>query len=115
MSGTPRARGRHDLARTAENAASKVSDAVLHYAMKEIKSLPVPLRTDDLNIPLAERKTIASLQAGDCRWPFGDPVELDFHFCGRSKVDGVPYCEFHMRRAFQAARPRAIVHWPNAA
>jgi len=83
--------------------------------MKEYKSLPAPLRIDDLTIPLAERKTIASLEANDCRWPFGDPVGLDFHFCGKSKADSGPYCTFHMRRAFQAARPRAIVHWPNVA
>jgi len=83
--------------------------------MKEIKNLPVPLGADDLSIPLAERKTIASLEAGDCRWPFGDPVELNFYFCGKQKADGNSYCKFHMRRAFQAARPRPFVHWPNAA
>lgn len=85
------------------------------YAMKETKSLPVPPRTDDLNIPLAERKTMASLETGDCRWPFGDPVELDFHFCGKAKADSGPYCDFHKRRAFQAARPRTIGYWPNVA
>ena len=83
--------------------------------MKEIKSLPAPIWADDLNIPMGERKTIASLQAEDCRWPFGDPVELDFHFCGKPKADGRPYCEFHMRRAFQAVRPRTVVHWTYAA
>jgi GcrA cell cycle regulator len=30
----------------------------------------------------------------------------DFHFCGKSKVTGLPYCEFHARRAFQPAMPR---------
>lgn len=88
---------------------------MLCYVMKEIKSPPVPPRIDDLNIPLAERKTMASLETGDCRWPFGDPVQPDFHFCGRSKVGDSPYCEFHKRRAFQAARPRAIGYWPNVA
>jgi GcrA cell cycle regulator len=83
--------------------------------MKQTKSPPVPLRTDDLNIPHGNRKTMASLQTSDCRWPFGDPVELDFHFCGKSKVGDGPYCDFHMRRAFQAARPRTIGYWPNVA
>jgi GcrA cell cycle regulator len=30
----------------------------------------------------------------------------DFHFCGKNKVNGLPYCEFHARRAFQPAIPR---------
>jgi GcrA cell cycle regulator len=30
----------------------------------------------------------------------------DFHFCGKTKVLGLPYCEHHARRAFQPAVPR---------
>lgn len=72
-------------------------------------SPPTPLRTnDDLNIPHGERKTVATLLADDCRWPFGDPLEPDFHFCGKRKMDGNPYCEFHMLRAFNATRARAV-------
>lgn len=95
--------------------ASKPLNDMLCYVMKDIKSTPVPPRIDDLDIPPAERKTMASLDIGDCRWPFGDPVRPDFHFCGKSKVGEGPYCEFHKRRAFQAARPRTIFHWPSAA
>lgn len=83
--------------------------------MNEIKRPPTPIRTDDITIPLKERKSIATLMADDCRWPFGDPLAPDFHFCGKQKVDGSPYCEFHMRRAFQAARPRTAFYRPQAA
>jgi GcrA cell cycle regulator len=83
--------------------------------MSENKSPPTPLRTDDLTIPVGQRKTIKTLQPGDCRWPFGDPLERDFHFCGKQKTEGNSYCDFHMRRAFQAARPRAVVYRPRAA
>ena len=76
--------------------------------MSENKSPPAAVRTDDLVIPLGQRKTIKTLLPDDCRWPFGDPLEQEFHFCGKPKNDGNPYCEFHMRRAFQAARPRAV-------
>ncbi len=76
--------------------------------MSENKSAPTAPRTDDLEIPLAQRKTIKTLLPDDCRWPFGDPLEQEFHFCGKHKNDGSPYCEFHMRRAFQAARPRGV-------
>ena len=80
-----------------------------------MNTAPVPTGPEDLNIPVAERKTVATLGACDCRWPYGDPVQHDFYFCGKPKQDGHPYCEFHMQRAFQAARPRAVFYRPNAA
>ena len=67
---------------------------------------------EELVIPVAERRSIETLADCDCRWPIGDPQESDFHFCGKRKVVGLPYCEFHARRAFQppqARRQREIV------
>jgi GcrA cell cycle regulator len=61
---------------------------------------------EELEIPLAERKTIQTLVECSCRWPIGDPQMADFHFCGKTKVTGLPYCEFHARRAFQPPQPR---------
>lgn len=61
---------------------------------------------EELEIPLAERKSIQTLLENHCRWPIGDPQEPDFHFCGKNKVTGLPYCEFHARRAFQPPQPR---------
>ncbi len=61
---------------------------------------------EELVIPLKERKTIQTLTECSCRWPIGDPQLADFHFCGKDKVPGLPYCEFHARRAFQPPQPR---------
>lgn len=61
---------------------------------------------EELVIPLAERKSIQTLTECSCRWPIGDPQLADFHFCGKEKVPGMPYCEFHGRRAFQPPQPR---------
>ena len=70
-------------------------------------------------IPLAERKTIQTLLECSCRWPIGDPQMSDFHFCGKDKVPGLPYCEFHARRAFQPPqarrRERELVEVPRPA
>ena len=65
---------------------------------------PVP-RTpyEELVIPLDERASILTLTDASCRWPIGDPQHAEFHFCGKGKLDGLPYCEFHARRAFQPA------------
>ena len=61
---------------------------------------------EELEIPLNERKYIQTLTECDCRWPIGDPQTADFHFCGKNKVPGLPYCEFHARRAFQPPQAR---------
>ena len=61
---------------------------------------------EELIIPLAERKYIQTLVECGCRWPIGDPQMADFHFCGKNKVPGLPYCEFHARRAFQPPQAR---------
>ena len=68
---------------------------------------------EELTIPLAERKCIQTLMENHCRWPIGDPQEADFHFCGKNKVTGLPYCEFHARRAFQPPQARRSGGHPN--
>jgi GcrA cell cycle regulator len=61
---------------------------------------------EELVIPLKERRTIQTLTECSCRWPIGDPQTPDFHFCNRDKMAGLPYCEFHARRAYQPPQPR---------
>ena len=61
---------------------------------------------EELVIPEKERKYITTLTDNCCRWPIGDPQHADFHFCGKGKVTGLPYCEFHARRAFQPPQAR---------
>ena len=61
---------------------------------------------EELVIPLNERKSIQTLTETCCRWPIGDPQQADFHFCGKNKITGLPYCDFHARRAFQPPQPR---------
>jgi GcrA cell cycle regulator len=61
---------------------------------------------EEVEIPLKERKYIQTLTESCCRWPIGDPQQPDFHFCGKHKVPGLPYCEGHARRAFQPPQAR---------
>ena len=70
------------------------------------ESIPLPVKGGDLVIPPKERRTLRALKRNECRWPYGDPRQKDFYFCGKPKAAGHPYCEFHMHRAFQPARPR---------
>lgn len=63
-----------------------------------------------------KHKTMQTLGQQDCRWPIGDPQREDFHFCGARQVSGRPYCELHMRAAFQPSKPRypqaPVAHTP---
>ena len=61
----------------------------------------LPEAVEEIFIPLEDRKGVLDLKEGDCRWPIGDPQNADFHFCGHGKHAGLPYCEFHARRAYQ--------------
>jgi GcrA cell cycle regulator len=76
---------------------------------------------EELVIPLNERKYIQTLTESCCRWPIGDPQQTDFHFCGKKKIPGLPYCEVHARRAFQPPQARrrdyvpAVVTTPDTA
>jgi GcrA cell cycle regulator len=70
----------------------------------ESNARPLPDASEELVIPPAERKSLEDLEPRHCRWPIGDPRAPDFHFCGKGKVEGKPYCEFHVRRAYVTTR-----------
>jgi GcrA cell cycle regulator len=68
------------------------------------KAEPAPVA--ELVIPPAERKSILELTESTCKWPIGDPMEEDFHFCGRDSEIGMPYCTHHARIAYQPIQDR---------
>ena len=41
------------------------------------------------------------IKDGLCRWPLGEPDEIDFKFCGRSTKEGIVYCQAHYKQAYQ--------------
>ena len=46
--------------------------------------------------------SILDLKDRMCRWPNGHPGETGFHFCGKTTVQGMPYCNDHCLQAYQA-------------
>jgi GcrA cell cycle regulator len=66
----------------------------------------LPAKAADLVIAPKDRKTLRALKRNECRWPYGDPRQKDFYFCGKPRIGSSPYCEFHKRRAFQPTRQR---------
>lgn len=80
--------------------------------MRGAPDAPLVSTVEEIVIPLAERKSLIDLEPHHCRWPIGDPLLAGFHFCGRQKVAGLPYCEVHARRAFrppEVKRPKREV------
>lgn len=43
--------------------------------------------------------TMEKLTSGMCRWPFGNPEDKDFYFCGSPCNPDSSYCEEHMAKA----------------
>ena len=66
----------------------------------ELIAVPIPA-IDDFQIPLEQRKTLVQLEDHHCRWPVGEPAESTFFFCGADKVENIPYCAGHARKAYR--------------
>src|ERR1700742_4943623 len=57
-------------------------------------------------IPIGQRCSLLELNDSKCRWPIGDPGSAEFFFCGGPPVEGLPYCNYHSRVAYQPANDR---------
>lgn len=86
-----------------------IGNAALKMTPEEMpQTLPAPRNApfEELVIPFGERAGIMQLTESTCRWPIGDPASKDFHFCGRGSDNGVPYCAYHRRIAYQPSSDR---------
>lgn len=55
--------------------------------------LKAPAELPPLEPPLM--LSLVDLGAEQCKWPFGDPAEETFGFCGHRRADDSPYCPHH--------------------
>ncbi|WP_455477123.1 GcrA family cell cycle regulator [Bartonella sp. B41] len=55
----------------------------------------------DVVVPISRHLNLLQLSENTCRWPVGDPLSSDFHFCGADAGESSPYCAFHAKIAFQ--------------
>ena len=56
--------------------------------------------------PISRRQTLTELTERTCKWPVGDPLKDDFHFCGCEALESSPYCKFHAKLAYQPVSER---------
>jgi hypothetical protein len=69
-------------------------------AQHEVKN---PIRRARRKEPI----TTMTLTSSTCRWPFGDPAEPDFHYCGQLSQTHGPYCDRHEAMSRPSGRNRA--------
>jgi GcrA cell cycle regulator len=61
---------------------------------------------EDVVVPISRNLQLIQLNERTCKWPIGDPLAENFHFCGNDCADTGPYCRYHARIAFQPASER---------
>jgi GcrA cell cycle regulator len=57
-------------------------------------------------VPISRQLSLTDLTERTCKWPVGDPLKDDFHFCGCESPDASPYCTYHARLAYQPVHDR---------
>ena len=81
---------------------------------------PAPVKAPPVQAPerkvqkIAEQENregipLMALKPNACRWPFGDPQDENFGFCGAPCIAGLPYCAEHAKVAYQAATRNRIL------
>jgi len=91
---------RHPRAYIAGNTALKV------HAHPAPRRAPNPVPIEDLVVPISLNVSLVALNDQMCKWPIGDPGAEGFHFCGHRNFNGLPYCEYHSRLAYQPVNDR---------
>lgn len=74
----------------------------------EAVAQPVVRTGDSVVVPISRKLQLIQLSERTCKWPIGDPLQDDFHFCGNESAEG-PYCRYHARIAFQPVSERRRV------
>lgn len=82
---------------------SRTVGATALKADTEMRALELPdtRPIEDIVVPIAKRLHLTELNEHTCKWPYGDPLSGDFHFCGHRTDEGSPYCAYHSKVAFQ--------------
>lgn len=57
-------------------------------------------------LPISRKLVLTELTERTCKWPIGDPMKDDFHFCGCESADTSPYCGYHAKLAYQPVGER---------
>jgi GcrA cell cycle regulator len=96
-------RVQHMMRISRPGARGNTALAPMHVFETEVE--PEPTVVENI-VPMGQRCSILELNESTCRWPIGDPSAADFFFCGGKTIEGLPYCGFHSRIAYQPVSER---------
>lgn len=103
----PNYAGRTTQSQTSRPVGRSSGGAALKQDLDVVASEEVDTRpVDDVVVPISRRLTLVELSERTCKWPVGDPLQDDFHFCGNDSGDASPYCGYHAKLAFQPSSER---------
>ncbi len=106
-SSTPAASKPVRAAAPARSAAPTIGATALQVQFDSEPVARQQLRSsDNVVVPISRRLDLTQLTERTCKWPNGDPLSEDFHFCGNEAGESGPYCAYHARLAFQPASER---------
>ena len=98
--GAGHSHGTRSISRSSGATALKADVEAVAY--QEVATRPA----EDVVVPISRRLELVQLTERTCKWPIGDPLQEDFHFCGNDSGESTPYCSYHSRLAFQPSQDR---------
>ncbi|WP_375611421.1 MULTISPECIES: GcrA family cell cycle regulator [unclassified Bartonella] len=75
------------------------------FVVEDVKEVDMSTKSNVV-VPISRQLNLLQLSENTCRWPVGDPLSADFHFCGADSDENSPYCAFHAKLAFQPISER---------
>ncbi len=95
-------------AATATRTVTRAAGATLLKEEIEVEAFQEVEVSRPLNVvvPISRRLALTELTERTCKWPIGDPMKDDFHFCGCEISDASPYCTYHAKLAYQPVSDR---------
>ena len=87
---------------TRQQGATMLKEEIEVEAVEEMEYVP----KGNVVVPISRRLGLTELTERTCKWPVGDPLKDDFHFCGCESPDNSPYCSYHQKLAYQPINER---------
>lgn len=84
-------------------AAAALNDDLAFEMAEDLAPMPV---LNNTVLPASRRLSLTDLTERTCKWPVGDPMTDEFHFCGCDSQDNSPYCKYHAKLAYQPVNER---------
>ena len=85
-----------------QQGATMLKEEIEIDTVEEVRFRPAA----NVVVPISRRLGLTELTERTCKWPVGDPLKDDFHFCGCESPDNSPYCTYHQRMAYQPVNER---------